>query len=64
MERDPLLRVSRAAEKAATMRSELEHAIVNAKDAGHSLRLIAQLAGVSHESVRQVLRRRGGEKQQ
>ena len=64
MEHDTLLRVSRCAEKTAKARSELDQAIVNAKDAGHSLRLIAQLAGMSHESVRQVLRKKGGEKQQ
>lgn len=62
MEPDPLLRVGRAAEKAAEARSDLEQTIVEAQDAGHSLRVIAQLAGMSHESVRQILQRKGGEK--
>lgn len=58
MSRGPLLRVSRAAEKAAKSRSELEDAIIAAQSAGHSLRVIAELAGISHESVRQILQRK------
>lgn len=58
MAHDPLARVSDAAMKAAKVRSELEQAIVEAQAAGHSLREIAELAGMSHESVRQILQRR------
>lgn len=52
---DPLSRVSRAAGKATKARRELEEAIIAAQRAGHSLRVIAELAGMSHESVRQIL---------
>jgi DNA-directed RNA polymerase specialized sigma24 family protein len=45
-------------ETAAKARSELEEAIIAAQAAGHSLREIAELAGMSHESVRQILQRR------
>ena len=58
MARDPLLRVTQAAEKAAKSRTELEAAIIAAQGAGHSLRVIAELAGISHESVRQILQRK------
>lgn len=58
MAHDPLFRVSRAAEKAAKARSELEQAVVEAQSAGHSLRAIAELAGMSHEAVRQILQRK------
>ena len=58
MAHDPLVRVSDAATKATKVRSELEQAIVEAQVAGHSLREIAELAGMSHESVRQILQRR------
>ena len=58
MAHDPLVRVSDAAKKAAKARSELEEAIIAAQVAGHSLREIAELAGMSHESVRQILQRR------
>jgi DNA-directed RNA polymerase specialized sigma24 family protein len=50
--------VNEAAKKAAKARSELEEAIIAAQVAGHSLREIAELAGMSHESVRQILQRR------
>ena len=58
MAHDPLLRVSRAAENAAKARTELEEAVVEAQGAGHSLRAIAELAGLSHEAVRQILHRK------
>ena len=58
MAHDPLVRVSNAAKKAAEARSELEEAIIAAQAAGRSLREIAELAGMSHESVRQILQRR------
>ena len=46
MAHDPLVRVSDAAKKAAKARSELEEAIIAAQVAGHSLREIAELAGI------------------
>lgn len=55
---DALSRVGRAAERAATARAELEEAIAAAQRAGHALRVIGQLAGMSHESARQILQRR------
>jgi predicted HTH domain antitoxin len=58
MAHDPLLRVRVAAEKAAKARSELERAIIAAQRSGHSLREIAEVARMSHESVRQILSRR------
>ena len=58
MVHDPLARVGEAAMKAANARSALEKAVVAAQAAGHSLRDIAELAGMSHESVRQILKGR------
>jgi predicted HTH domain antitoxin len=58
MAHDPLVRVSDAAKKAAEARSELEEAIIAAQVARHSLREIAEPAGMSYESVRQILQRR------
>lgn len=64
MAADPLAQVSKAAEKATRSRAELEDAIVAAQRAGHSLREIAELAGVSHESVRLIIQRKEAEETQ
>jgi hypothetical protein len=50
-----LLRVRRAAEKAASTRTEL-HAAVRAATQTTSLREVAAAAGLSHEQVRRIAR--------
>ncbi len=47
-------KVARAARKAALAREALESAIREAHAEGMSLRLIASMAGMSHESVRRI----------
>jgi len=51
-----LRKVGRAAAKAAAARSGLEAAIREAHAEGTSLRDIAKAAGMSHESVRKIVR--------
>ncbi len=52
--------VERAAAREQQARAELELAIGQARQAGHSLRPIADAAGRSVEFTRQVIRRTGG----
>jgi len=47
--------VTRARDKAARARAELEQSIREARAAGLSLREIADLADVSHERVRKIV---------
>jgi hypothetical protein len=49
-----LRKVQRAAGKAATARNELGQAVREARVAGHSLRVIAEAAGLSHEQIRRL----------
>jgi hypothetical protein len=51
------LKVTRAARKAASARSELDQAIRDARAAGLSLRAIASASGLSREWVRQIAAR-------
>jgi len=53
-----LARVRTRATTAARARDALRESIVEAVDAGHSLRQVGAAAGLSHERVRQVLRER------
>lgn len=50
-----LRKVERAAGKVAVARDQLEAAICVAHSNGHSLRKIAQAAGLSHERVRVIV---------
>lgn len=52
-------KVRRAGLRARADRELLELAIVEARLAGHSLRAIAEAAGVSNPAVLKLLRRRG-----
>jgi DNA-directed RNA polymerase specialized sigma24 family protein len=55
--REPLLyRANRAAWERVAAEAEWRRAIVLAREAGHSLRQIADAAGVSHVRVHQLLR--------
>lgn len=51
-----LRNLERAASRLSAARKNLEHLIREAHDRGYSLREIAQAAGVSHETVRSVLK--------
>jgi hypothetical protein len=51
-------RVRKAADSVHVARTRLLAAIVAAHEAGNALRAIAEAAGVSHEQVRLLLRRR------
>jgi hypothetical protein len=55
---DELARVRQAAGGVQTARTRLLVAIVAAHEAGNALRGIARAAGVSHEQVRLLLRKR------
>ena len=50
-----LKRVRRAAARADAARAELEHALKDARDAGHALRPIAEAAGLSVEWTRRLI---------
>ena len=52
---DLLEEVSRAASDNRRFRAQFEAAVAAASDAGHSLRRIAEAAGVSHEHVRTIV---------
>jgi len=52
---DPLEAVRTAAANAASSRSSLDQAIAEAHKAGHSLRAIAEAAGLSHEQIRKIV---------
>lgn len=52
----PLTRVKRAANRRASADSEYRAAILAARDAGHSLRQIADAAGISHVRVLKIAR--------
>lgn len=52
-----LREVKRAAAKAAGSREKLELAILKAHDSGAALRVIAEAADMSHESVRKIVSR-------
>jgi hypothetical protein len=53
----PLKKVSRAAMALAAARAARDHAIRDARAHGLSLRAIAAAAGVTHQTVRQILAR-------
>lgn len=50
-----LRKVERAAAKAAVARAALETAILEARISCHSLRAIAEAAGMSYETVRRIV---------
>lgn len=52
----PLTRVKRANTRRASADAEYRAAITAAKAAGHSLRQIAEAAGISHVRVLKILR--------
>ena len=52
----PLTRVRRARRNRETAASEFRAAVLQAHEAGESLRAIAEAAGVSHVRVHQLLR--------
>lgn len=52
----PLTRVKRAQRRRASATQEYKDALKAAHDAGHSLREIAEAAGVSHVAVLQMLK--------
>ena len=58
-----LARVRARATTAERAQRSLRDSIVEAVEAGHSLRQIGAAAGVSHERVRQVLRERAADGQ-
>lgn len=51
-----LAKVQRLAERRDRVATELEQAIVEAHAAGASLRQVAAVAGLNHETVRKVIR--------
>lgn len=53
---DTLTRVKRVSKRRASVAQEFRAAIVAARDEGHSLRAIAESAGVSHVRVLKILR--------
>jgi DNA-directed RNA polymerase sigma subunit (sigma70/sigma32) len=54
-----LARVRARATTAERAQRSLHDSLVDAVEAGHSLRQVGAAAGLSHERVRQVLRERG-----
>jgi hypothetical protein len=57
MPRDPVLRdVQKRAKAYERARNQLWTAIRTAHERGHSLRVIAAAAGLSHEQVRRIIR--------
>ena len=59
----PLLAaLKRAGTRLARARADVDELIVKAAREGHSLRVLARAAGVSHERVRQLLQRRSDER--
>ena len=52
---DPLAQVALAASASRQARAAFEEAVAAASDAGHSLRQVAEAAGVSHEHVRTIV---------
>lgn len=54
---DPLARVRRAARKAAHAHQERDEAIRAAVEAGHSLRAVADAAGLTNPRVHQIVRK-------
>lgn len=58
----PLLaELKRAGRRLARARADVDELIVKAAVEGHSLRVLAHAAGVSHERVRQLLQRRSND---
>jgi DNA-directed RNA polymerase sigma subunit (sigma70/sigma32) len=55
-------KLKRAGERLARAREDVDALIVKAADEGHSLRVLANAAGVSHERVRQLIQRRSDER--
>lgn len=49
-------RVKRVGKRRASVAAEFKAAIVEARDEGHSLRAIAEAAGISHVRVLKILR--------
>jgi DNA-directed RNA polymerase sigma subunit (sigma70/sigma32) len=59
----PLLAaLKRAGRRLARARADVDELIVKAAAEGHSLRVLAEAAGVSHERVRQLLQRRSNDR--
>jgi AcrR family transcriptional regulator len=52
---DPLSAVATEAARAMRARADFEAAVVAASEAGHSLRQVAEAAGVSHEQIRRIV---------
>jgi hypothetical protein len=61
---EPLVpaQLKRAGKRLARARVDIDELIVKAADEGHSLRVLANASGVSHERVRQLLPRRSNER--
>jgi DNA-directed RNA polymerase sigma subunit (sigma70/sigma32) len=53
-----LAQLKRAGKRLARARADIDELIIKAADEGHSLRVLANASGVSHERVRQLLQRR------
>jgi hypothetical protein len=57
-----LAELKRAGKRLARARADTDELIVKAANEGHSLRVLANASGVSHERVRQLLQRRSNER--